>query len=197
MTTTFTRAGPSSLGPALLGSLRGTVLELGPGAGANLPYYSLDVRLIGIEPDAGNRDQAARLGLRAQVLPGRAERLDLPDGSIDAAVATFVLCSVDDPTAALAELYRVLRPGGRYVFAEHVAAPAGTWLRRGQNAWTRVTGAFGTQCRLNRDSLPTIQRAGFHIVDLHRYVQPGPLGTALPHITGAAQRPATTNGRTP
>lgn len=179
--------------PSRLASLRGTVLEIGPGAGVNLRHYAPGVRWIGVEPDAGNRElvrrEAARLGRRARVLPGLAERLELADGSVDAAVGTFVLCSVADPAAVLAELGRVLRPGGRYVFAEHVAAPPGTWLCRGQRAFGTVTGWFGASCRPDRDSLRAIERAGFDVVDLRRTVRPGPFGTEIPHIAGAAVPP--------
>ncbi|MPZ86267.1 MAG: methyltransferase domain-containing protein [Actinophytocola sp.] len=128
--------------------------------------------------------------MSAPVLAGRAERLSLPDGSVDAAVATFVLCSVTDQRAALAELFRVLRPGGRYVFAEHVAARPGTWLRRGQNACAFCTGLFSGSCRPNRESLAAIERAGFDVVELHKYVLPGPFGAGTTHIAGAALRPA-------
>lgn len=186
--------------PALLGSLRGTVLEIGPGAGGNLRHYHPDVRWLGIEPDAHGREQVrrevTRLGRLAQVLPGRAERLELADASVDAVVGSFVLCSVTDPTAALAELHRVLRPDGRYMFAEHVAAPAGTWLRRGQNGWAFVNGVFGTRCRPNRESGPAIERAGFDVLDLHRFDQPGPFGARIPHIAGAAVRQTVPKGPT-
>jgi ubiquinone/menaquinone biosynthesis C-methylase UbiE len=188
MTTTFPR---TSLWPALVGALRGTVLELGPGAGGNLRYYHPDVRWLGIEPDARarrrTRQAAAELGRRAQVLPGRAEELELADAGVDAVVCSFVLCSVADPPAALAEVRRVLRPGGRFVFAEHVAAPAGTWVRRGQRLTAAVTGPFGG-CRPDRETGPAITRAGFRIVDLHRFTMPGPFGVGIPHLAGAAER---------
>ena len=115
---------------ALLGGLAGTVVEVGPGVGANLPHFGPDVRWVGVEPNP-----AARARLRA-----RADRLGRPveftgrDGRGDGAPptraptpssATLVLCSVPDVGAALGEALRVLRPGGRYVFVEHVAAPPG------------------------------------------------------------------------
>jgi SAM-dependent methyltransferase len=178
----------SVLWPALVGALRGTVLELGPGAGGNLPYYSPDVRWLGVEPDKAARDltraAAAELGMRAQVLPDRAEDLELAGACVDAVVCSFVLCSVDDQAAALAQVHRVLRPGGRFVFAEHVAAPAGTWVRRGQN----VLAALSRQCRPNRETGPAITRAGFDIVDLHRFDLAGPFGVRVPHLAGAAER---------
>lgn len=189
MTTTVPR---TSLWPALVGAVRGTVLELGPGDGANLRYYHPDVRLVAVEPDTAARTRtsaaAARLGLRAQVLDGRAEALALPDGSVDAVVCSFVLCSVADQAAALAEVHRVLRPGGRFLFAEHVAAQAGTWVRRGQNLVAGVTGLVGARCRPNRETGAAITRAGFDVVDLHRFDLPGPLGAGIPHLAGAAER---------
>ncbi|MBK1783177.1 class I SAM-dependent methyltransferase [Prauserella cavernicola] len=185
----------------LLGSLRGTVLELGPGAGVNLPYYAPDVTWIGVEPAARHRARLrgtpAPFGV-ADVRDGRAERLDLPSGCVDAVVATYVLCSVDDPDAAISEIHRVLRPGGRYVVAEHVAAPDGTGLRRAQDIWGRVTGSFGARCRPNRRPEPAMHRAGFELTDVHRFVVRGPLGAGIPHIAGAAVRPAPTGrGTTP
>ncbi len=195
MTTSFLAPRPV---PALLGSLHGTVLELGPGRGASLRYYPPDVRWIGVEPDARHRArvrlEAGRLGRPAQVLAGRGERLDLPDAAVDAAVATFVLCSVADQAAVLAELVRVLRPGGRYVFAEHVAAPAGTWLRRGQHVVAAATRLFGGRCRPDRDTLPAVESAGFDVVELHTHTLTGPFGAGIPLIAGSALRPAGTEG---
>ncbi len=182
----------------LLGSLHGTVLELGPGRGTSLRHYAPDVRWIGVEPDARRRAhvevEAARLGRHAQVLPGHAERLGLADASADAVVATYVLCSVADPAAALAELFRVLRPGGRYVFAEHVAAPAGTWLRRLQRGYAVGSRLLGGQCMPDRDSLPAIERAGFDVAELHSHTEPGPFGAGIPHIAGCALRPVLSEG---
>jgi ubiquinone/menaquinone biosynthesis C-methylase UbiE len=197
MTTTVPR---TSLWPALVGAVRGTVLELGPGDGANLRHYHPDVRLLVVEPSAGARARtsaaAARLGLSARVLDGRAEELALPGGSVDAVVCSFVLCSVADQAAALAEVHRVLRPGGRFLFAEHVAAPSGTWVRRGQDLVAALTRLVGTRCRPNRETGPAITRAGFDVVDLHRFDLPGPLGTGIPHVAGAAERRCDLEGRT-
>jgi len=177
----------TSLWPALLSALRGTVLELGPGAGGNLRYFAPDVRWLGIEPRKTARDatrtEVARLGLRGQVLPGHAEELELADASVDAVVCSFVLCAVADQATVLRQVRRVLRPGGRFVFAEHVAAPAGTWLRRGQN----LLAAFPVRCRPNRETARAIANAGFTVVDLHRFKIPGPFGLGVQHLAGAAE----------
>jgi SAM-dependent methyltransferase len=204
MTTTVPR---TSLWPALVGALRGDVLELGPGDGGNLRFYQPDVRLVAVEPRAAARERtaaaAARLALTAHVRDGRAEALALPDGSVDAVVCSFVLCSVTDQAAALAEVHRVLRPGGRFLFAEHVAAPRGTWVRRGQNVVAGLTGlarllpGHAAECRPNRETGPAIDRAGFDVVDLHRFDLPGPLGAGIPHLAGAGQRRCDLEGRHP
>lgn len=201
MTTTVPR---TSLWPALVGALRGDVLELGPGDGGNLRLYQPDVRLVAVEPRADARDRTAaaadRLGLTAQVRDERAEELTLSDGSVDAVVCSFVLCTVTDPAAVLAEVHRVLRPGGRFLFAEHVAAPRGTWVRRGQNLLAGLTGLVPWHtagCRPNRETGPAIERAGFTVVDLHRFDLPGPLGAGIPHIAGAGERRCDLEGRHP
>lgn len=179
----------------MLGALRGTVLELGPGAGGNLQHYPAGVRWLGVEPDAGARDLTARAaerrGIPARVLPGRAEHLELDDDSVDAVVCSFVLCSVRDQTTALAEVRRVLRPGGRFVFAEHVAADRGTWVRRAQNLLAIVP----TACRPNRETGPAIAGAGFTVIDLHRFDRPGLFGVGVPHIAGAAEPTTTKKGQ--
>src|SRR5439155_26769491 len=122
---------------ALLGTLHGTVLEIGPGTGANLPYYPPDIQWVGVEPNPYMhpylQKEAGRRGLRADLRTGVAERLPLPDESVDAVVSTLALCSVADLPQVLREVRRVLRPGGRFIFIEHVASPPGTRLRRLQN----------------------------------------------------------------
>lgn len=170
-----------ALRSALVGTLHGTVLELGPGRGANLPHYPDRVRWIGLEPSTRHLDrirrEALRLGRPARILAAQAERIALADHGVDAVVATYVLCSVEDPVAVLAEIRRVLRPEGRYVFAEHVAAPAGSWVRRCQDTWVSTTAVFGRRrsaCRPNREIGSTIEQAGFDTVDLHRFAPPQP-----------------------
>jgi SAM-dependent methyltransferase len=190
MTTTAPR---TSLWPALVGALRGSVLELGPGAGANLRHYGRDVRWLGVEPSAramaSTAAAADALGMRARVLPGRAEHLELPDASMDAVVCSFVLCSVRDQSAALAEVRRVLVPGGRFVFAEHVAAPPGTWVRRGQHVVAGLNGVVGLRCRPNRDTGDAVTAAGLEVTDLHSFTMTGPFGAGIPQLVGAAVRP--------
>ncbi len=175
---------------ALLGGLGGDILEIGPGAGANLPYYPPGIRWIGIEPNPFMRPylarEAARLGLDADIRSGTVERLELPDASVDAVVSTLVLCSVSDLKAALSEIRRVLKPGGRFVFIEHVAAPAGTRLRRAQR-WVRpLFHVFGDGCSPDRETWKILDQDGFSRVSYEHIRVPVPF--VSPHIVGSAQR---------
>lgn len=176
----------------LLGGLSGTVVEIGPGAGVNLPYYADDVRWIGIEPNVyfhpRLHERLADLDRAGDVRAGTAERLALPDASADAVVSTLVLCSVDDLSAALAEIRRVLRPGGRFVFIEHVAAPPGSLLRRVQRGIKPLWGVVGDGCRPDRETGRLIERAGFADVHIERFDAAMPLPVVRPHIAGTARR---------
>src|SRR5690606_12864960 len=102
----------------LFADLRGTVLEIGPGTGPNLVYIPAGVHWIGVEPNramhAYLRAEAERMGREIELRAGRAERLDVDDASVDAVISTLVLCSVPDLDDTLEEVYRVLRPGGRF-----------------------------------------------------------------------------------
>ncbi len=167
----------------LLSGLDGTIVEIGPGVGANLKYYRTGVSWIGFEPNPCMRPYYPQaLDLRE----GSAESLDLPSGMADAVVSTLVLCSVRDIAACLNEALRVLKPGGRLVFIEHVAAHPGTGLRLAQRAlqpiWSRCAGG----CHPGRDTAAEIERAGFEHVDLERFRLP--LGPIAPHIAGVAVR---------
>jgi ubiquinone/menaquinone biosynthesis C-methylase UbiE len=173
---------------ALLSPLEGTVLEIGPGGGANLPFLRGDVRWIGVEPNPFAHpylhDAADRLGLDAEVRLGTAERLPVSDRSVDAVIGSLVLCSVRDPAAALREVRRVLRPGGRYVFVEHVAAHHGRPLRFLQRLMRPVWRAMGDGCHPDRDTGALIAAAGFAGVVQRPFELPIPV--VGPHVAGLA-----------
>ena len=157
----------------LLGGLSGRVLEIGAGTGLNLPHYSRATvtELVLAEPDPAMRRRldikVVAQGVRATVVDAPAEALPFDDGSFDAVVSTLVLCTVSDQRAAIAEIARVLAPGGRLVFLEHVAADAATapeWLRRQRRiepVWKRVAGG----CHLTRATEQAIRDAGFTFED--------------------------------
>ncbi|AWB96766.1 hypothetical protein DCE93_03010 [Agromyces badenianii] len=148
-----------------VGRLRGRVLEIGAGEGENFGALHSDVEWVGLEPDAARRAELAtrarEWGHRAEPLDARAEAIPLPDHSVDGVVATYVLCSVDDPAIALAEVRRVLAPGGRVVFIDHVVAPPHTAKRAVQRAATPFTAKFCHGCHWDRDSARALAEAGF------------------------------------
>lgn len=172
----------------LLGSLDGDVLEIGPGTGPNLRYYSRGVRWIGVEPNPFMhtylRRSAARLSRAADIRLAGGESLPAPDSSVDAVVATLVLCSAGDPEAVLREIVRVLKPGGRFIFVEHVAAPAGSRLRALQRFFRPLWSAAADGCRPDRETAALIVRAGFQDVSYEEFRLP--LGLAAPQIAGFA-----------
>ena len=142
----------------LLDQVHGDVLELGAGTGANLDQYPSGVqRLVMTEPDKHMRKQLSekveesnRTGVSIGV--GSAEQIDAADESFDFVVATLVCCSVSDPKASLSEIRRVLRPGGGFVFLEHVAAEKGTARRRWQNTLNPLWKTLMGNCHLNRQT---------------------------------------------
>ena len=166
------------------------MVEIGAGTGLNAAYLPAGTRWIAVEPNVHFhprlRRAARRHGLDVEIVAGTAERLPLADGSADAVVSTLVLCSVARPAAALAEARRVLRPGGRLVVLEHVAAPEGTVLRRLQRALRRPWGWVADGCRPDQDTAAAIRAAGFASVELEAFR--APVGLASPHIAGVAVR---------
>jgi SAM-dependent methyltransferase len=176
---------------ALLSRLRGTVLEIGPGAGVNLPFFRTDVRWIGVEANPFVHqyleNTATRLGRDIEVRIGDAEDLPVPSRSVDAVVATLLLCSVRDPAAALREVLRVLRPGGRFVFMEHVAARPRTLRRWFQRLLRPLWKIAADGCHLDRDTPTMIAAAGFRSVVVDHFDLP--IAVIGPHVAGTAWAP--------
>lgn len=157
---------------ALFADLPDTVVELGAGTGANVRYLRPGTRLVAVEPNphmhpALERSARAR-GLDLEIVHAGAERLPFADASVDAIISTLVLCSVHDVDAVLAEVRRVLRPGGRFLCIEHVAAPASTWVGRVQRAVFRPWRWFFEGCHTHRDLEASIHAGGFEQVAVER-----------------------------
>jgi ubiquinone/menaquinone biosynthesis C-methylase UbiE len=179
----------------LLDGISGRVLEVGAGSGANFAHYPVAVtEVLAVEPEAYLRGLAERAATAApvpvRVVDGLADRLPLDDGAVDAAVVSLVLCSVPDQETALRELHRVLRPGGRLHFWEHVRSE-----RRGsaavQVALDRTIWPFvGGGCHAARDTVAAVEEAGFDIERLERFRFPdGPVPSpTAPQVLGTAVR---------
>jgi ubiquinone/menaquinone biosynthesis C-methylase UbiE len=192
------RRGSADRRAALLGGLGGRVLEIGAGTGLNLAYYpeSAD-ELVLTEPDAGMvarlRRHVARDGAapaRVRVVPAPADSLWFPDGEFDAVVSTMVLCTVPDPAAALDEITRVLRPGGRLVLLEHVLATdprLARWQRRLAEPWA----AFAAGCRCDRDTVALLHAAGYDVSDLRPATWRGMPRIVRPLVVGSLPHPDT------
>jgi ubiquinone/menaquinone biosynthesis C-methylase UbiE len=178
----------------LLAGLSGRVVEIGPGNGINFRHYPASVKeVVALEPEPYLRAKAERAAKLApvpvSVRAGVADSLELEDASFDAAVACLVLCSVPDQQAALAELRRVLRPGGQLRFLEHVRSQKPGKARvqatlDGSGVWPRLAGG----CHASRDTVSAVRAAGFQMGDA-RDVDLGPSWVITnPHVLGRAVR---------
>lgn len=174
----------------LFSGLSGTVVELGPGTGPNLAYFSPQVRWIGLEPNPHMhpylRQEARRLGLEVELLMGSAEQIPLEDALADAVVSSLVLCSVRSLGQTFSEVQRILKPGGRFVFLEHVAAPKGSRTRLTQDLVTPLWRIAGDGCHPNREILAALEQAGFARVEAQTFSIAAPI--IGPHIAGVAYR---------
>jgi ubiquinone/menaquinone biosynthesis C-methylase UbiE len=179
---------------ALVAGLAGRVVEIGAGNGRMFVHYPAAVTaVVAVEPEPRLRASALAAARDAavpiEVVEGVAESLPAADGTFDAAVASLVLCSVPHQPTALAEIHRVLRPGGELRFFEHVRGDGA--LRRVQRvADATVWPLLCAGCHTGRDTPAAITAAGFEITELSRFRFPptGPTMPAAPHVLGRAAR---------
>ena len=175
----------------LLAGLTGRVLVVGAGNGLNFPHYPVTVtEVLAIEPEPYLRHLALTAARQApvpiRVVDGTAESLPAPGGAVDAVVASLVLCTVTDLDQALAETRRVLGPGGRLCFYEHVRATdprLARWQDRPERPWGWLVGG----CHPNRDTVAAIAAAGLRLVQLDRFDLQAMPPLARPHVLGVAE----------
>jgi ubiquinone/menaquinone biosynthesis C-methylase UbiE len=206
------QAGLHAMRERLLAGASGDVIEIGGGTGLNLPCYGPDVRSLTItEPEPA---MLRRLERRvheqrpsATVLRAPAEDLPFEDHSFDVAVSTLVLCGVDDQPRALRELRRVLRPGGRLLFIEHLRSEDPAWARlQDRMNWLN---RLVVRCDCNRPTLDSVRQAGFSVTELDhtelpkapKFVRPAVVASATapaaPPSGSAARRDQAADGRIP
>jgi ubiquinone/menaquinone biosynthesis C-methylase UbiE len=181
----------AELKQALLGSLQGKVLEIGPGAGANLAYYPKEIEWIGVEPNpfmhSYLEQEAGDRGIKnIELYSGTAEELPFKDHTIDSVVSTHVLCSVQNLDRSLKEIHRILKPGGSFIFLEHVAADCCTWTRRIQDGIAPVWKVMFDNCHPNRTTWTALENAGFESVNYQHFRLSLPI--VSPHISGVAKK---------
>ena len=148
----------------LLAEARGVVLEIGVGTGANLPFYAPGTAVTAIELRPKRLTATTRKGYGANVAVAAADAhsLPFPAGAFDTVVGTLVFCSLRDPVTVLAEVRRVLRPGGRLLLLEHVRGQ--TPLTRRLTDWLHpLWFALQGECHLNRETAATVAAAGFRL----------------------------------
>jgi ubiquinone/menaquinone biosynthesis C-methylase UbiE len=162
----------------VVGAAEGRVLEIGVGSGMNLPFYRAPVReVLALEP-APRLLTMAKSASRTTAMPvnfleASAEAIPLDEYSVDTVVMTWTLCSIPQAATALAEMRRVLRPGGKLLFAEHGQAPDAS-VRRWQDRLTPAWRYIGGGCRLNRPIRSMIEAAGYRIDRIETGYIPGP-----------------------
>jgi ubiquinone/menaquinone biosynthesis C-methylase UbiE len=177
----------------MLAGLSGRVIEIGSGSGPNFRLYPDAVfELVAVEPEDYLRAKATKAARRSavsvRVVDALGEDLPFEEGSFDAAVAALVLCSVPSQAAVLAELHRVVRPGGELRFFEHVLARTAP-LSKLQRAAAPATQRLFGGCRPDRDTGRAIEAAGFRIERCRRFVQRSVTDAlGAPRIVGAARR---------
>jgi ubiquinone/menaquinone biosynthesis C-methylase UbiE len=179
----------------LLADTEGRVVDVGAGTGANFPHYPAKVeQIIAVEPEPRLRKLAMRAAAESstpvEVREGRAEKLPVPDGSVDGVVASLVLCSIADVPAALAEAARVLRPGGYLYFYEHIRSADPRFARKQRRVnvvWPLLTGG----CNVYRDTERAIEDAGFTIEKARHFdfVVKGRTSPSSPCVIGVAHKP--------
>ena len=171
--------------------MSGTVLEIGSGAGANLHYLSAaGIRWTGVDPNPFMKPhlvkEAHRLNLNIELRDGAAEMLPAADESVDFVISTLVLCSVMDQKRALEEVARVLKPGGKFLFIEHVAARRGSWLHRIQRLVKPLWRRMGDGCHPDRETRAALENVGFASLEIEDFEAPLPV--VGPHIAGTAAK---------
>jgi ubiquinone/menaquinone biosynthesis C-methylase UbiE len=185
------RRGMRARRAALIGDARGRVLEIGAGTGLNVEHYPTGLdELVLAEPIAAMADLLRRrlvtAGRVATVVEAPAEQLPFPDASFDTVVSTMVLCTVEDPHAAIDEIARVLRPGGSLLFVEHVRSTDSPRLARWQDRLEKPWAVFAAGCHPNRDTLALLSESPLRVAPVDTSRWDGMPAIVRPLVSGRA-----------
>lgn len=162
--------------PEVVAQARGVVLEIGFGSGLNLPYYHHTDMVYALDPSVELYNLAKvrieQVSFPVEYMHASAENIPLLDNTIDTVVSTWSLCSIPNIEAALREIYRVLKPGGKFVFIEHGKSPK-KYIALLQNILTPISKCIAGGCHMNREIDIAIAHAGFTFEKLERFEQKG------------------------
>ena len=175
---------------AELSEFCGTVVEIGAGNGNNFRYYPPGIKLVVYEPNPYMHPRLLEAvqahALDYELRARSAEDLEFEDNSVDAVVCTLVLCTVPDPARVISEVHRVLKPGGRFFFIEHVGAARGTTLRKWQDLLDRPWRWLFEGCHTNRETGSFLKAAGFSQIEVERNKKKKMPPLIVPQIAGMA-----------
>ena len=167
-----------------------TLVEIGPGAGANMRYLRKGTRLIAIEPNIymhnNLKKSADKYGIKLEIKTITGEAIDLPDNSCDFVLCTLVLCTVENPVACINQIKRILKPSGKFVFIEHVKARENSVLGFIQNLFHKPWHWFFEGCHTNRDTKTLLEMSGFSSLEIKSYRSYSPFVPIIPQIRGMA-----------
>lgn len=174
----------------LFADLPKSVVEIGPGGGANMRYLKTGTRMIAIEPNPYMhkrlRAKARKYAVNIDIRPSGAERMDIASNSVDAVFSTLTLCTIGDEKEGLNEIKRVLKPGGKFFFLEHVGARKGSLLRKIQEWVHRPWFWLFEGCHTHKDIAKSIRDAGFAEVHMENFKLYSPFIPITPQISGYA-----------
>lgn len=167
-----------------------TVVEIGPGSGANMRYMRKGTKLIAIEPNIhmhkNLKISAKKYGINLEIKTIVGEAIDLPDNSCDFVISTLVLCTVEDPVECINQIKRILKPSGKFVFIEHVKAKENSVLSFIQNLVHKPWHWFFEGCHTNRNTKALLEMSGFSSLEIETYKLYSPFIPIVPQIRGIA-----------
>jgi ubiquinone/menaquinone biosynthesis C-methylase UbiE len=174
----------------LFKGIGGVVVEIGPGAGVNMDYLAAGTQWIGIEPNQALHPallaRAEQRGLRANLISSDDDRFEMGDNTADVFICTLVLCSVNEPSKILAEIKRVLKPGGKLLIIEHVASSTSQALLWAQHLFNPFNRLVADGCNCNRRTWLDIENASFSQTVIRHVSVPGTIIFHKPHVVGYA-----------
>lgn len=176
----------------LFSDLPQVLVEIGPGTGANIPYFKKGTQLIAVEPNTYMHERLHRKAdkyvVNLEIKNCGAENMEIKSNSVDAVVSTLTLCTILEETKALDEIRRILKPGGKFFFLEHVAAKKGSFLRLIQQLVKRPWFWFFEGCHTHKDITKSIRESGFSEIRMEAFNLYSPFVPIIPQIKGYAQK---------